>query len=254
MTQANPVTAVLRNTWRGLTSMRTALMLLFLLAVAALPGALLPQYPLNPQRVRSYHAEHPILAPVLDRLGGFDVFSSPWFAAIYLLLFVSLVGCLVPRLRSHVVALFRVPPDAPSRLDRLPAHADGLAPHGDPAEEAARLRALLRKRRYRAVVREQPGGGFTVSAEKGYLKETGNLLFHFALLTLLIGVALGSWWGWHGNRLLVAGDDQAFCNSLQQLDEHGLGARVSDDDLPPFCLRLDGFSASYLDNGQPTKY
>ncbi|MBV8993376.1 MAG: cytochrome c biogenesis protein ResB, partial [Pseudonocardiales bacterium] len=84
MTRANPVTALLRNTWRGLTSMRTALMLLFLLAVAALPGALLPQYSLNPQRVRNYQAQHPILAPVLDRLGFFEVFASPWFAAIYL--------------------------------------------------------------------------------------------------------------------------------------------------------------------------
>ncbi|MDT7776429.1 MAG: cytochrome c biosis protein, partial [Pseudonocardiales bacterium] len=40
-----PTTLVsfLRNTWRGLVSMRTALFLLFLLALAAMPGALLPQ-------------------------------------------------------------------------------------------------------------------------------------------------------------------------------------------------------------------
>src|SRR5919107_6397568 len=87
------VWAVLRNTWRGLTSMRTALVLLFLLALAALPGALLPQYSLNPERVRAYKAEYPTLAPILDRLGFFEVFASPWFAASYLLLFVSLVGC-----------------------------------------------------------------------------------------------------------------------------------------------------------------
>ncbi len=58
----------------------------------------------------------------------------------------------------------------------------------------------------------------TVSAEKGYIKETGNLLFHFALLALLIGVAYGSWFGWHGGRLLVAGND-GFCNVVTQLDD-----------------------------------
>src|SRR5829696_2850727 len=85
--------ALLRNTWRGLTSMRTALVLLFLLALAALPGALLPQRSLNQRLVDAYLADHPQLGPVLDRLGLFDVFAAPWFAAIYLLLMVSLIGC-----------------------------------------------------------------------------------------------------------------------------------------------------------------
>jgi cytochrome c biogenesis protein len=40
--RARRALALARNTWRGLTSMRTALILLFLLAVAALPGAVLP--------------------------------------------------------------------------------------------------------------------------------------------------------------------------------------------------------------------
>ena len=37
--RVNPVLALVRNSWRQLTSMRTALVLLFLLAVAAIPGA-----------------------------------------------------------------------------------------------------------------------------------------------------------------------------------------------------------------------
>jgi cytochrome c biogenesis protein len=243
-----------RRTWRSLTSMRTALILLFLLAIAAIPGSLLPQRDLNVDKVRQYYLAHPKLAPWLDRAGAFEVFSSPWFSAIYLLLFVSLVGCLVPRLRAHAVALLRVPPDAPSRLDRMPAHTDELGIAGEPAEVAARLRALLRKRRFRAVVRAQADGGYTVSAEKGYLKESGNLLFHFALLALLIGVAFGSWYGYHADRLVVQGTDQGFCNTLQQYDDYGLGARVNPSSLEPFCLELTDFQARYLDNSQPIDY
>src|SRR5918997_1549479 len=102
------VWAVLRNAWRGLTAMRTALVLLFLLALAALPGALLPQRSLNQRLVDQYFADYPWLAPTLDRLGFFDVFAAPWFAAIYLLLMVSLIGCVLPRTVEHFGALREV--------------------------------------------------------------------------------------------------------------------------------------------------
>ena len=95
------VVALVRNTWRTLTSMGTALVLLFLLALAAIPGALLPQRSLNEVKVKQYIAEHPTIGPWLDRLQAFEVFSSFWFTAIYVLLFVSLVGCLTPRTIEH---------------------------------------------------------------------------------------------------------------------------------------------------------
>jgi cytochrome c biogenesis protein len=250
----NGLWAVLRNSWRQLTSMRTALVLLFLLAVAAIPGSVLPQRPVNAENVSKYFAAHPTLAPFLDRLGGFDVYASAWFAAIYLLLFTSLVGCVVPRLLDHARALRTPPPDAPKRLDRLPQHAPAGPRPDDPAVAAAAVATVLRRRRFRTVVREQPGGARTVAGEKGYLKETGNLLFHFALLAVLVGVGFGHWYGWHGNRLLVAGADRGFCNSVAQYDESSLGPRVDPSDLPNFCLNLTDFTASYQPNGTPKSF
>ena len=117
--------ALLRNTWRGLTSMRTALVLLFLLALAALPGALLPQRSLNQRLVTQYFADHPTLAPLLDDLKFFDVFAAPWFAAVYLLLMVSLVGCVLPRTAEHLRGLRSTPVTTPRNLARLPHAADG---------------------------------------------------------------------------------------------------------------------------------
>jgi cytochrome c biogenesis protein len=243
--RANAALALLRNSWRQLTSMRTALILLFLLAVAAIPGSVLPQRSVNIEKVRDYQAAHPDLYPVLDRLGAFEVFASPWFSAIYVLLFTSLVGCIVPRLRDHVRALRVVPPAAPRRLDRLPQHAAWR----DHDADLHAIATWLRKRRWRVVVRDN-----AVSAEKGYLKETGNLVFHLSLIGVLFGVGLGSWYGWHGNRLLVAGPDTAFCNTLQQFDESGLGPRVHPAELPRFCLELTDFRASFRESGQPESY
>ncbi|MDG4774321.1 cytochrome c biogenesis protein ResB [Solwaraspora sp. WMMD792] len=259
MSRPNPALALLRNSWRQLTSMRTALILLFLLAVAAIPGSLLPQRDVNIENVDAYFAANPRLAPVLDRLGMFDVFASTWFAAIYLLLFTSLVGCIVPRLREHVRALRAAPPAAPRRLDRLPQHARwttaGDAAVGDttdgdaPAAARDAIAAELRRRRWRVTVTDD-----SVAAEKGHLKETGNLVFHLSLIGVLLGVAVGSWFGWNGNRLLVAGPDTAFCNTVQQYDEYRLGPRISDGDLPRFCLELTDFTATFLETGQPASY
>ena len=244
----------LRNAWRQLTSMRTALILLFLLALAAVPGSLLPQRGVNLERVDTYYTDHPRLAPLLDRLGFFDVYASPWFAAIYLLLFTSLIGCILPRARDHLRALRRPPVDAPRRLHRLPHHVEGRSSDADPATAAAALHAGLRARRWRAVVREHPDGSRTVSAEKGYLKETGNLLMHLAMVAVLVGLAVGAMYGWHGNRLVVAGPETRFCNVLQQYDEYGLGSRVDPADLPPFCFELTAFDATYTEAGTPLSF
>ena len=252
--RSNPVWVLLRNSWRQLTSMRTALVLLFLLAVAAIPGSVLPQRAVSPENVAKYFAKHPQLAPFLDRFGGFDVYASVWFASIYLLLFTSLVGCVVPRLLDHFRALRTVPPAAPKRLDRLPQHAAAEERAEDPAALAATVAKKLRRRRFRTVLRERGGGVWTISAEKGYLKESGNLLFHFALLTVLVGVGFGSWYGWHGNRLLVQGPDTGFCNSVTQYDESKLGPRVDPSDLPDFCLKLTNFQAGYQSTGQPKSF
>lgn len=245
--------ATARRWWRQLTSMRTALLLLFLLAVAAAPGSLLPQHNLNEDKVTTYYEQHPTLAPLMDRAGLFNVFSSPWFAAIYLLLLLSLIGCLTPRIRLHIRAMRRQPPDAPRYLERMRVH-DRFELTEPAAEAAARTHRMLRGRRFRSVLREHDDGTITVAAEKGFLRETGNLLFHFSLVALLLGVALGQGYGWHGGRLLVQGNDNAFCNSLQQYDEYSLGQRVSGSDLPPFCVTLNSFHATYEANGEPLTY
>jgi cytochrome c biogenesis protein len=113
----------LRFFWRQLTSMKTALFLLMLLAVAAIPGSLVPQRTSDPNGVVQYRADHPDLFPVLDKLGVFDTYSSPWFSAVYLLLFISLIGCIIPRTKHHFEALRARPPRTPARLSRSSAPA-----------------------------------------------------------------------------------------------------------------------------------
>jgi cytochrome c biogenesis protein len=230
--------------WRRLTAMRTAIVLLFLLALAAVPGSLLPQRSLSQTAVNQYFTDHPTLAPLLDRLYLFDVFSSPWFAAVYLLLFVSLIGCVLPRAAEHVRALRAAPPPAPRNLRRLPDSTALTVPLPGPAALDV-VEEELRVRHFR-VVRREGAGGPELSAEKGYLKETGNLLFHLALVALLLGLAGGKLWGYEGSVLVTEG--QGFCNSFQQYDTYSAGPLVDSGDLEPLCIDLEQFRAEYEPN------
>jgi cytochrome c biogenesis protein len=227
--------------WRQLTSMRTALVLLFLLAVASVPGSVLPQQGIDPAAVQQYYSSHPSLAPLLARLSLFNVFAAPWFAAIYLLLFLSLAGCVVPRTFRLARSARALPPAAPRNLARLPHSAryeTGLAP-GDALDAAA---TLLAARKFRLAT----GDGW-LSAEKGYRREAGNLLFHLALLAILGAVALGGLFGYKADRLLIAGS--SFANTVTSLDEFRPGRAVSAADLQPFSIALDRFGASYVTSG-----
>ena len=239
--------AFLRNTWRGLTAMRTALTLLFLLALGAMPGALLPQRSLNAVKVSEYLAEHGWWGRLLDRLEFFDVYGSVWFAAVYVLLFVSLVGCLLPRSWDYLRQARAKPVLTPRNLSRMPHHADATVDDGVDEVLAA---AKQRLRGWRLVEREEEAGARSISAERGFLRETGNLVFHFSLLGLLVAFALGKMFGYEG-QVIVQANGSEFCNSgVFNYDSFRPGLRVDGTQLTPFCVKVDDFEATYLDNGQ----
>jgi cytochrome c biogenesis protein len=231
----------LRWGWRQLTSMRTALVLLFLLALASVPGSLLPQQGIDPAAVTQYYAAHPALAPLLARLSLFDVFGAPWFAAIYLLLFTSLAGCVLPRAWRMAHSVRQPPPAAPRKLGRLP-HVVSVRTATAPGQALQAASGQLASRRFRL----RAGEGW-ISAEKGYLHETGNLLFHLALLGLLGSVALGGLFGYKANRLLVVGD--TYANTPTAMDVFRPGRLVSPADPQPFTVTLEHFTARYFTSG-----
>ncbi|WP_367321483.1 cytochrome c biogenesis protein ResB [Streptomyces sp. HUAS ZL42] len=227
--------------WRQLTSMRVALLLLLLLALGAIPGSLIPQTGTDLTKVAAFRKDHPTLGDVYDRLGLFHVYSSVWFSAIYILLFVSLIGCIVPRTWQFVGQLRSRPPGAPKRLTRLPAYTTWRT-EAEPEQVRAAALALLKKRRFRAHL-----AGDAVAAEKGYLREVGNLAFHIALIVLLIAFAWGQLYKSEGNKLVVEGD--GFSNTLISYDDFKSGNLFSTDDLVPFSFTLDKFTGTYEDSG-----
>jgi cytochrome c biogenesis protein len=227
---------LLRWLWRQITSMRTALILLLMLALAAIPGSIIPQSGVDSLKTSNWQADHPSLTPVYERLGLFSVYDSPWFSAIYILLMVSLVGCILPRTFHYWRGLRAKPPAAPRNLTRLPDHAT-YHTAGDPDAVLARAAEVLRRRRYRLLA-----VGDAVSAERGYLREAGNLLFHLSVLVVLVGFAVGGLFGYKGGVILLTGDQYGFSNNLTQYDDFDPGSLFRADDMEPFSFSISKFS------------
>ena len=226
--------ALCRYAWRQLTSMRTALILLMLLGVAAIPGSLIPQRATNPMAVREFFSANPELARWYNRASLFEVYSSPWFSAIYILLFISLIGCVLPRSVEHYKAMLAKPPATPKNLSRLSLYQE-FASSQDSLERA---NTWFAKNRFRVRVEEN-----SLSAEKGYLRETGNLLFHLSLILILIGVSFGSLFGMNGYAIVNVGE--RFINQPTTYDTLSFGKLKADNSLQPFQIKVDKFDAKY---------
>ncbi len=224
-------TSLLRYLWRQLTSMRTALILLLLLGVASIPGSIFPQRTQSPLKVREYFDDDPNGAKWLDRFYLFDVYGSPWFSAIYLLLFISLVGCVLPRSFHYFKEIFKAPPAAPSILNTMESFQVSPA-------SLERAEAFLRKNRFRISKTSD-----SISAEKGYLRETGNLLFHLSLIVVLLGIAGSSVFGMRGEAIVNVGE--RFINTPTNYDNLTPGRFFSLESLPTFTIRVNNFSATY---------
>lgn len=236
----------LRWGWRQLTSMRTALVLLLLLAIAAIPGSIFPQRMANPNGVTQWESDNPDLFPIVDALQLFDVYQSAWFSAIYLLLFVSLIGCILPRTKHHLAALRARPPRTPVRLNRLADHRSATL-DADPERAVEAAERRLRKQGYR-VERYDTGEVRSVSAERGYLRETGNLLFHTSLVGILLAVGIGGQFAYTGQSVIIEGT--TFVNSLLNYSSMNKGRLVADDALAPYSMTLDSFDVTYVPYGQ----
>jgi cytochrome c biogenesis protein len=105
----------------------------------------------------------------------------------------------------------------------------------DPTETAKRL---LTKQGYRVIQR-----GDSISAEKGYLRETGNLVFHFSLVGVLIAIGIGGGLSFSGQRVLAEGD--TFVNNLAGFDSLSPGTFFNPDNLAPLSVSLDKFEVDY---------
>lgn len=236
--------------WRTLRSMRTALVLLLLLALAAVAGSLVPQAGVADARIAATFRDHPLRAEIFNQLGLFDVYGSWWFTLIYTLLLVSLAACLLPRTRA-LVRNARARPQPARELDAMRHYAERAVPvEADRAISGARR--VLRRRMFR-VAQANGADPPSLAADKGLAREAGSLLFHWSFLLILVGIIWGKGTGFSGRVAIVEGETwtEAHANYDGQIRE----GRFFNEDHSGIRIRVEDFTATYrIPSGQPEDF
>ena len=257
------VTGAVLAAWRALTRMRTALWLLFGLALQSAVATVVPQAPNVPGTVRAWLAgeEGPGagVSRVLDALGAFDVYGSAIFLAFLLLLFLSLTACLIPRIRGWWRLVRRSQPP----LLRVAAPDDVRAVvlvAGDRAAALAAAREVLGGRvlgvaRWR--VRSAPD---QLAAETGlWSREGGSLAFHLSFYALLAAIVLGQLTSFEGQRGIVEGEP-GFVDAAVSYWTYDPGRWFPEDAHAGWRLDLAAFEVDWIRDplapgaGQPTVF
>jgi cytochrome c biogenesis protein len=257
--------------WRWLTRMRTALYLLALLAVETLIATIVPQQPNVPGTVAAWRAgeEGPgtFVSRLIDLIGGYDVYGSPAFLALLLLLFLSLTACLIPRIRAWVRLVRHSQPPLTRAAAKQELVAELETELG--VDEVHRTAAdVLRGARWR--IRETtdadgPTAGAAsapppqVAAEKGlWSREGGSLLFHLSFYVLLAAVVFGQLLSFEGQRAVVEGE--SFADTPVSYWTNLPGRWWGEDDHGGWVLDLERFEVDWVRDptapgaGQPTVF
>ena len=237
---------LLRWIWRQVTSMRTALILLLLLALAAIPGSVIPQEGVDSLKTSNWQADHPKLTPVYERLGLFSVYDSA-----VVLRDLHPADDLAGRLHraAHVPLLARDPRQAAGGAEQPDPPARPRVVHDRPtrprscwsaADGALRAPALPVDGDHRRR-RSRPSAA--TCARSATWSSTCRCWWCWS------GFAVGGLFGYKGGVILLVGDDYGFSNNLTQYDEFNPGSLFQADDMEPFSFTIDDFDVDWLTTG-----
>lgn len=240
---AAPLDRLGEGLWHLLTSMRFVLVVLLALAALSLVGTLVIQAPPgvfdDPQArtdwVSQVRPKYGAWTGALETLQLFTVFSSIWFRAALTGLAVSLLACSAHRVNGLWRTAVRPAVNVGDRFFEHAPQRDLILSAGTPAEDLARVQAVLRHRHYRAVVEDD--GSLHFYADRNRWAPMGSLVGHLSLIVILAGAIVGGALGFRNDSFVVA---------------EGATAAVATDGL---AVELLSFKDSYYaETGAPADY
>lgn len=179
---------VLKSAIELLSSMRFAIALLVVLAIASIIGTVLTQDDPYPNYVNQFG---PFWADIFRALGLYTVYSAWWFMLILGFLIVSISLCVVRNAPKMIADMKSWKDKVREGSLRAFHHKSEYAVAGTRSETAARVSTLAGKLGYRYVVRESEGATL-VAAKRGALTKLGYIFAHLAIVVICIGGLMDS--------------------------------------------------------------
>lgn len=213
---------ILKKIYKFIASMKFAIILLIVVAVACMIGSLVPQGSMFEQYRDSYPERTAalILAFHLD-----DVFHSWWFIALVALLCLSVLLCNLTRVKT----LIRKTRDAAS-----PVHALSDTPTAS-REGVQDPDPVFRRLRFFRPVRTTIEGRETVFAYRNRMGFWGAWVCHIGIVLLVLGYALGQM-------------------TLFSTEVYGTPGQTKPIEGTPYEITIDDFQTQRSDTGFVEQY
>ena len=230
--------------WHFFISMKTGLVLILALAALGFVGTMLVQAPAGLQGdPQAYSAWMETLRPkyggwtdILDKLGMFSVFTSVLFRGIMVLLMTSVLACSANR-APHLWKLTVHPRTdmSESFFEHAPLNMQATGPV-EPTAATDIVKSAFGRRHFRMIVHEE-GDTIHLYADHFRWGPFGTVIAHLSLAVILIGVMVGSAFGFRNNDFAVA-----------------VGSTVEVGNNTGLSVEAKSFSDSYYTNGSPSDY
>ncbi len=226
--------------WTFFASVKLALFVLFLLAIASVIGTVIPQNSPMEAYVQQYGENMARLFQVLDIP---DMYNSWWFVSLLVLLGLNLTICTIERL-PHVWQMV-VLDNLQTDLDRLPKMnpRQEITTAASPENTAEKIRAGLSAKGWKAK-EAQRDGGILLFAQKGPWTRLGVYVVHTSILVIFAGAMIGSYFGYKGSIMIPETRKTDTIYEFQTQKPINLGFEV-------LCKR---FTLSQYPNGAPKEF
>lgn len=165
------------------SSMRFAISLLSVLAIASIIGTVLKQGDPYPNYVNQFG---PFWADIFRALGLFTVYSSWWFLLILFFLMASTTLCIVRNAPKMIADIRSWRDHVREGTFKAFGHRGEFSGPSPRAETVARVTPYLSRRGYRFVVRERDGATL-VAAKAGAVNKIGYIFAHSAIVIICLG-------------------------------------------------------------------
>ncbi len=231
--------------WRTFTSVRVALILILLVALAVLANTVIMQAPpsvISDPTAYEFWLEGArakygaFLTNILDFFQFFDVDHAVWFRVLIGLLAVNIIVCSIDRWRGIWAAVFHTPIRmGDAFFDEAPFSARVEAAMPAPVA-AERVQRAVARSRYR-VKTEAGDDSVAIYADRNRFSRFGTFFSHLSIVLLLIGWVVGRLWGVSDPQFIVAEGST---------EELGLGSNIS--------VKLEHVIDEYYLDGRPKDY
>jgi cytochrome c biogenesis protein len=179
-----------RHAIETISSMRFAIALLVILAIASIIGTVLTQEDPYPNYVNQFG---PFWADIFRGLSLYNVYSAWWFMLILIFLVISVSLCVI-RNGPKMIADMKSWKDRVREGSLRAFHHKGEYPPvtGSRAETAAKLQRLSGKMGYKFKTLETESGATLIAAKRGAMTKLGYISAHLAIVVICIGGLLDS--------------------------------------------------------------